>query len=73
MFPSVRNEVKSLALAGMKGKQIFHTLCNKDSGFSGARTPANIPNSIEKIHDICRKSKDDNKSDLVEILDIFRE
>ena len=73
MFPSVRNKVKSLASEGAKGKQIFKKLCNKSGGFSGARTPADIPNSIEEIHDIYRKSKDDNKSDLVEILDICKE
>ena len=73
MFPSVQNAVKSLASQGMKGKQIFQNLCNKAGGFSGARTPADIPNSIEKIHDICRKSKDYSKSELVEILDICKE
>ena len=73
MFPSVRNKVKSLASEGAKGKQIFKKLCNKSGGFSGARTPADIPNSIEEIHDIYRKSKDDSKSDLVEILDICKE
>ena len=51
MFPSVRNAVKSLALEGMKGKQIFQNLCSKAGGFSGANTPADIPNSIEKIHE----------------------
>ena len=73
MFPSVRNEVKSVASEGMKGKQIFQKLCNKAGGFSEARTPADIPNSIEKIQYICRKSKDDNKSDLVEILGTCKE
>ena len=73
MFPSVQNAVKSLASEGMKGKQIFQKLCNKAGDFSGARTPADIPNSTEKIHDICRKSKDYNKSDLVEILDVCKE
>ena len=57
----------------MKGKQIFKKLCNKAGAFSGARTPADIPNSLEKIHDICRKSKDENKSDLVKILHICKE
>ena len=73
MLPSVRNEVKSLASEPMKGKQIFQKLCNKAGGFSGARTPTDIPNSTEKIHDICGKTKDENKNDLVEILDICKE
>ena len=34
MFPSVRNEVKSLASEWMKEKQIFQKLCTKTGRFS---------------------------------------
>ena len=48
MFPSVRNEVKSLASEGMKEKQIFQKLCTKTGGFSKTRVPTGIANFIEK-------------------------
>ena len=69
MFPSVRNAVEFLASEGMKGKQTFQKLFNKGGGFYSHW----YSNWIDKIHDICRMSKDYNKSDLVEILDICKE
>ena len=54
---SVRNQIKSLASEGIKGKEIFNRVIQSAGGFEGANSSAELPASYTQIYDISRKIK----------------
>ena len=66
---SVREKIRKLSKAGMKGGKVFRKICADGGGFEKARTASGMPNSLRQIYDISRKtiSKQDG---LVELLDL---